>query len=71
MLMAWLLKPTPKFSITIINVYKIKIAVAKIVYSILLPITTDNTLVLTHLNLVHSPLVHYPVECICLPYVYW
>ncbi len=32
--MAWPLKSAPKFSITIINVYKIKIAVAKFLFSI-------------------------------------
>ncbi len=30
--MAWPLKPAPKFSLTIINVYNIKNAVEKLVY---------------------------------------
>ncbi len=35
MIMAWPLKSAPKFSLTIINVYKIKIAVVKLVYFLL------------------------------------
>ncbi len=35
MIMAWPLKPAPQFSLTIINVYKIKIAFTKLAYLLL------------------------------------